>query len=400
MKTMSFAAVITILGGSLLFQDPAPNDPARPNSPPRNRKPVRQGNFRNNNQGFGRAQSPPLGNQGAADFAQPPTRPNPNQGQPFNNPRPAPGQADGFNFNQFGPGPMGQPGAMPPSRLQGQIDSKLRQYRNADDETERKKIMEEIRETLSEQFDERMKSPKERIQRSRKRLERLKKQLNEREKKSDEIIDLRLKVLTNQALGLGWGTAHDAGQPPVGYSLSPGPGATWIPRHQAPGVQQTMPPHPNGRFPNQPGFQPEGEMLAPGSGRNHNIVPRPDQGNFGITQPLPNRNERYPERIQPDRGNPNRQPSPENRPVTVGEILGDFKQAKDDKERKAISDALREKLVEEFAQHQEQLRRMIKQIDQQISELETILEKRKQAKESIVDLKLKTLINQANGLGF
>lgn len=316
---------------------------------------------------------------------------NSNQRNPFGQLAP-----NTFKRNQA-PQALNNPfGSTPANFFQGnnstqrKIDDKLREYRSAEKEDQKSKIEAEIKELLDQQFDEKMKHPIQRIEESRKRLDELQAQIKQRDEKSDEIVDLRVTVLTNQAIGLGWGSSHGSANQPFfsnsqNFGHHPGPIANHPQRiAQSPG--------PGIPFGQQPWPRPQENVAPDPNTRPARVANQGGPDHFN------------PNRTGPDRGKSNRAPRDNQkqleRPVTVNELLRDFKEAKEDSERKPIVKALRERLVEEFQNHQKGLKSKASQIEKSISDLESNIEKRKEAKASIVDLKLKTVINQANGLGF
>ena len=252
------------------------------------------------------------------------------------------------------------------------VESKLQAYKKAKEKSEKEAIEQELKELLNKQFDDRMKGPQERVEWSRNRLEELTEQISYRKSKSDEIIDLRLKVITYQTIGLGWGTStHSSAHPaPLFYSNFAPNGVP------APSEPQS--------FPRVPGVSTTHSFPVP------HTVPGKARQTAGFEEQVTGR-----PTIEGKAAN-----EKETQPVPMHELLRDYKTAKDDDERKRISKVLRERLETEFGLHQDQLKRSADKIEEQITSIEDNIAKRKKAKKEIVDLQLKMLINQANGLGF
>ena len=78
----------------------------------------------------------------------------------------------------------------------------------------------------------------------------------------------------------------------------------------------------------------------------------------------------------------------------------DEEKAKAEDSRKTAEDKLRATLGQQFDLLMKNRERQIVQLQKQISTLESEVKKRKDAKKEIVELRIKTLLNEANGLGF
>lgn len=250
--------------------------------------------------------------------------------------------------------------------VQPKVDAKLREYKKSKSSADKSKLKDELKELLESQFDERLKRPVAAIENSRKRLAQLSEQHKSREKKSREIVSLRLKVIINEADGLGWRggqsgnyfTTLGGNAYPVQWGQTNITGTyTALAPVQVSGIRSTQ-----ARLPSPP------------------QLPAVVQGT-----------------VAPNRKSVNLDA---NAPKSQHSLLADYKEAKDESKRGEILDELTALLKKEFQAHQEQIQKQIDGIETQISDLEVNIEKRKEAKEEIVELKLQTLINQANGLGF
>ena len=76
--------------------------------------------------------------------------------------------------------------------------------RNADNDEDRKKATEELASALDEYFEQDMKARTKEVKEIQARVEKLEAQLDRRREKKAEIIDLQLKVVLNEADGLGF----------------------------------------------------------------------------------------------------------------------------------------------------------------------------------------------------
>ena len=257
--------------------------------------------------------------------------------------------------------------------LQPKVDKKLREYKKAKSSSDKSKLESELKELLEAQFEERLKRPVAAIEHSRKRLDQLTEQHKSREKNSRDIVSLRLKVIINEALGLGWQGGQT--RTVTGYPL-PARTVRWG-REPSVATTYTVP------GPTISGTQPRLPIIpaqAPGIATS-NAAPKIAQG-----FPLPTA--RTPKSLTPEQQKSSKS------------LLADYKEAEDESEKEDILDELSALLEKEFAAHQEQIQKQIDGIENQISDLEENIEMRKDAKDKIVKLKLQTLINQANGLGF
>jgi hypothetical protein len=76
--------------------------------------------------------------------------------------------------------------------------------REAEDDQSKSKAEDHLRDLLTEYFGEDMKRREAELKEMAKRLKKLEEQLELRNEKMDEIVDLQMKVLVNQAEGLGF----------------------------------------------------------------------------------------------------------------------------------------------------------------------------------------------------
>lgn len=265
--------------------------------------------------------------------------------------------------------------------VQPKVDKKLREYKKAKSSSDKSKLKDELKELLEAQFEERLKGPVGAIVNSRKRLDQLTEQHTSREKNSREIVSLRLKVIVNEAQGLGWRSGQTRtvtgyplppravrwGQPSAATSYSAPARASVPAQTQVRGYNVVRP---------APSLPAQAPAIVDG-----NAVPNIARG---IATRIEKRN---------NNSNQKSQTSPQS-------LLADYKEAKDESKKEDILDELKKLLEKEFATHQGQIQKQMDGIETQISDLEENVQMRKDAKDKIVELKLQTLINQANGLGF
>ncbi len=103
------------------------------------------------------------------------------------------------------------------SRL-GAIGGALRELREAKNDDEKQAARAGVRKLLVASFDDDMNSREKQVQEIEARIEKLRKKYQERLKLKDQIIDLHLKVLENDAAGLGFpndGPMSDSTESPV-----------------------------------------------------------------------------------------------------------------------------------------------------------------------------------------
>lgn len=77
-----------------------------------------------------------------------------------------------------------------------------------------------------------------------------------------------------------------------------------------------------------------------------------------------------------------------------------LKNAKDDAEKKKASDTVREHLIKQLDRDLVQREQELAEVEERVKQLKQQLAKRKASKDDIVTLRLKTIINNVEGLGF
>jgi hypothetical protein len=108
-------------------------------------------------------------------------------------------------------GRTGMQSRTPQDSNRRQIDSALRKLREAKSDAERETARSVVRRTLADIFQADMEARRRQAAEIESRLTKLRQQYEEREKVKDTIIDLQLKVLENDAAGLGFPNGTTAG---------------------------------------------------------------------------------------------------------------------------------------------------------------------------------------------
>jgi hypothetical protein len=116
------------------------------------------------------------------------------------------------------------PAASEVSRLMGQL-------REATEEAKKTELTGQLEKAVNKLFDEDMKAREAELTKLEERLKKLKDQLERRRKAKADIIQLQIKVLANEAEGLGFSRTLDQGtgglflpQAPQGINRSQSPG--------------------------------------------------------------------------------------------------------------------------------------------------------------------------------
>ncbi len=126
--------------------------------------------------------------------------------------RPAAPVAPGFpsqarNFSFPIPGVATTNGFFAPSK-DARFNSRTRRHvdaiSKAGSKKEESKLIDELKTDLEDHFEARMDQRESQIEELQKRIEKLKSQLRERREAKDEIVELKLKTLVNEAKGLGF----------------------------------------------------------------------------------------------------------------------------------------------------------------------------------------------------
>ena len=77
-----------------------------------------------------------------------------------------------------------------------------------------------------------------------------------------------------------------------------------------------------------------------------------------------------------------------------------LKTGKDEAARKAAADVIQQQLTTQFESDLKQREKELAEVEQRVKTLREQLDKRKAAQAEIINLRLQTLVNEANGLGF
>jgi hypothetical protein len=82
------------------------------------------------------------------------------------------------------------------------------------------------------------------------------------------------------------------------------------------------------------------------------------------------------------------------------QAIGKLKSAKNDTEKAAVTKQISQLLDKSFERDMQRREKQISDVEARIKKLRDQIEKRKKAKDDIVSLRLKTIVNEADGLGF
>jgi hypothetical protein len=89
-----------------------------------------------------------------------------------------------------------------------QVDSKshkaFEKLRNAESKADKAEALDELREALESEYDEFLSSQEKELDKMEEKMKELRSQLEKRRDAKDDLIELRLKTLENDASGLGW----------------------------------------------------------------------------------------------------------------------------------------------------------------------------------------------------
>ena len=84
----------------------------------------------------------------------------------------------------------------------------------------------------------------------------------------------------------------------------------------------------------------------------------------------------------------------------LSQAVDKFKSAKNDAEKTSATNEISQVLEKWFKRDLERRENQISEIETRVKKLRDQIDKRKKAKDEIINLRLKTIINEANGLGF
>jgi hypothetical protein len=84
----------------------------------------------------------------------------------------------------------------------------------------------------------------------------------------------------------------------------------------------------------------------------------------------------------------------------LSQAVEKFKTAKNDAEKTSATNEISQVLEKWFKRDLERRENQISEIETRVKKLRDQIDKRKKAKDEIINLRLKTIINEANGLGF
>lgn len=132
----------------------------------------------------------------------------------------------GYSGSMMGSAGPGQ------NELRNRISSLVRQLRQAEDQEAQEKITDALRDLFSRYFDADLEARQKQIGDLKERIAQLESQIEKRRQAKDEIIGLQLKVIRNEAEGLGFFselTAYGLPQPGASGAAANPPARTFGP---------------------------------------------------------------------------------------------------------------------------------------------------------------------------
>jgi hypothetical protein len=95
----------------------------------------------------------------------------------------------------------------PESPMRGEIARLMKELRDAEDATAKSELTKQLETVIAKYFDEDLEARAAELTRLEERLNKLRSQLDKRRKAKAEIVQLQIKVLVNEAEGLGFSGA-------------------------------------------------------------------------------------------------------------------------------------------------------------------------------------------------
>jgi len=257
-----------------------------------------------------------------------------------------------INATAAGGRSFGTPPVHQPETNAAKLQKAIETLKQAKDEEARKKSLETLSSVVSQLFDEDLKRRESEVGDIRNRAAKLKALIDKRKESKDRIVDLQLKIQRNEVEGLGFAVKQRSG----------------------------------GRNPNQyyGGAAQEGmEMMMGGPGIMYSpVLGLPGEEDYGAG-------------ASTESADPRRKVEQTLRDSTVK-----LKQAKSEDDRRSAEKLLRSALEDYFAADLEIREREIKRIQKRITNLDKLIERRRQARDPVISLQLEVLTNEADGLGF
>jgi len=103
---------------------------------------------------------------------------------------------------------------------QDQLSNALAELKNAESESDRGKFIEKVRGLLETQYDKSLDRYEDNLSKMEERIKKMRSQVEKRRDAKADLVDLRLKMLVNEADGLGWPDGRQGGT----YPAIPGAG--------------------------------------------------------------------------------------------------------------------------------------------------------------------------------
>jgi hypothetical protein len=235
------------------------------------------------------------------------------------------------------------------------LQKAIENLKRAASEEARKATLENLSQIVHEIFDEDLKRRESEVSDIRQRVSKLQALIDKRKESKDRIVDLQFKIQLNEVEGLGFAVKRSG-------------------RRQ------------NGNMYNGGGLP--GMGIATMMGDSGLLYPQMSGIGAGF-----------------DFGGGAVAESSADDPRRKGEIVlqaatSKLKEAKSEEERQAAGKLLRSALERYFAADLEMREREIKGIQERVTSLDKLIERRRQARDQVISLQLEVLQNEADGLGF
>ncbi|MFT5322224.1 MAG: hypothetical protein ACI8P0_000059 [Planctomycetaceae bacterium] len=234
------------------------------------------------------------------------------------------------------------------------LQKAIENLKGATSEKARKATLENLSQIVHEIFDEDLKKRESEVGDIRQRVSKLQALIDKRKESKDRIVDLQFKIQLNEVEGLGFAIKRSGRSQNLNAYIGGGlPGMGIAAMMGESGVQ----------------FLP--------------VLGIPGGNGYG--------------------GGAAAESSDD--PRRKGEIVlqaatSKLKEAKSEEERQAAGEVLRSALERYFAADLEMREREIKGIQERVSSLDKLIERRRQARDQVISLQLEVLKNEADGLGF
>ncbi|MGZ0163764.1 MAG: hypothetical protein ACKVII_07595 [Planctomycetales bacterium] len=236
------------------------------------------------------------------------------------------------------------------AKLQKAIET----LKRATSEEARKATLENLSQIVHEIFDEDLKKRESEVGDIRQRVSKLQALIDKRKESKDRIVDLQFKIQLNEVEGLGFAIKRSGRSQNLNAYIGGGlPGMGIATMMGESGVQHS-----------QMRGASFGEDYAGGAAMNSSDDPR------------------------------------RKSEIVLQAATSKLKEATSEEERQAAGKLLRSALERYFATDLEMREREIKGIQERVTNLDKLIERRRQARDQVISLQLEVLKNEADGLGF